>query len=181
MTRAGYVWITSLSALAIAGVSLADVAPRLVWNASASVPLGLYLLRSPEPLGLGDLVAVEPPEPLARFLAERGYIADGVPLLKHVIALPGRQVCRHGRAVTVDGQPVGEARERDRMGRDLPVWQGCRIIGEGEIFLMNPSVEDSLDGRYFGPTPRTSVIGQAIPIWTEPDPGSRGAARAAAP
>ncbi|MFD1488245.1 S26 family signal peptidase [Ancylobacter vacuolatus] len=34
------------------------------------------------------------------------------------------------------------------MGRDRPVWQGCRRIAPGHLFLMNPDVGDSLDGRY---------------------------------
>jgi hypothetical protein len=31
---------------------------------------------------------------------------------------------------------MGAARERDNHGRALPVWQGCRVIGEGVVFLM---------------------------------------------
>ena len=59
------------------------------------------------------------------------------------------------------------ALERDRMGRDLPVWQGCRIIRDGELFLMNWDIRDSLDGRYFGPVLASSVIGRALPLWTD--------------
>ena len=40
----------------------------------------------------------------------------------------------------------------------MPVWQGCRRIGDDELFLMNFDVPDSVDGRYFGPFPRGSVI-----------------------
>jgi len=49
--------------------------------------------------------------------------------------------------------------------RPLPVWQGCRIIGEDEIFVMNWQSEDSLDGRYFGPLPASAVIGRVVPVW----------------
>jgi type IV secretory pathway protease TraF len=28
--------------------------------------------------------------------------------------------------------------------------------------------EDSLDGRYFGLVPNSSVIGKALPVWTSP-------------
>ena len=40
-------------------------------------------------------------------------------------------------------------------------------MGAGELFAMNPQSPDSLDGRYFGVIPRSSVVGQAIPVWTE--------------
>ena len=42
---------------------------------------------------------------------------------------------------------------RDRRGRPLPVWQGCRVVGADEVFVMNWQSADSLDGRYFGPVP----------------------------
>ena len=98
---------------------------------------------------------------------EVGYVGRDVPILKHVIGLPGQRVCRDGAAITVDGRHLGEARERDSQGRDLPVWQGCRTIVEGEVFLMNPAVSDSFDGRYFGPFPTSAVIGRASPLFTD--------------
>jgi len=87
-------------------------------------------------------------------------------MLKRVLALPGQTVCRKALAVVVDGIESGQARERDGRGRPLPVWQGCRVIGEGELFVMNWQSADSLDSRYFGPIPTSSVVGQAIPVWT---------------
>ena len=32
---------------------------------------------------------------------------------------------------------------------------------------MNPQSADSLDGGYFGPLPAASIVGRAIPVWTE--------------
>jgi type IV secretory pathway protease TraF len=79
-----------------------------------------------------------------------------VPLLKRVAAQTGQRVRRTGLAITVDGVPMGDALDRDRRGRSLPVWQGYRLVAAGELFLMNWHVRDSLDGRYFGrfPPPR---------------------------
>ena len=110
---------------------------------------------------------MRPPETLARFLADGGYLPRGLPLLKHVAALAGQSVCRVGLTVTVDDVAVGEARDRDSRGRSLPIWQGCRVIGQGEVFLMNRQSALSLDGRYFGPLPAASIVGRAIPLWTE--------------
>jgi type IV secretory pathway protease TraF len=87
--------------------------------------------------------------------------------LKRVAAVPGQRVCRTGLAITVDGVPMGDALDRDRRGRPLPVWQGCRSVATGDLFLMNPDVRDSLDGRYFGPIPARGVIGRAIPLYTD--------------
>lgn len=144
--------------------------PVLIWNASASVAIGLYQMQPEDHLAVMDLVVVTPPEPVARFLAERKYLPRGVPLLKRVLALPGQTVCRIRLSVTVDGVVMATARERDHRGRPLPVWQGCRTIAEGEVFLMNWQSADSLDGRYFGPLPTASILGRAIPIWTFAEP-----------
>jgi type IV secretory pathway protease TraF len=70
----------------------------------------------------------------------------GVPLLKRVLALPGQTVCRNYLAVMIDGVVMSFARERDHRGRPLPVWQGCQLIAEGQVFLMNLQSADSLDG-----------------------------------
>jgi type IV secretory pathway protease TraF len=53
-------------------------------------------------------------------------------------------------------------RERDRRGRRLSDWQGCRVLADGDVFLMN-SHPGSLDGRYFGLLPISSVLGLAEP------------------
>ena len=172
MSRARYVMATA-AALAIMLASGVPTAPRLVWNASASVPIGFYTIAPADRIEVPDLVAVLPPEPVADFMVHRGYIARDVPLLKHVVGLPGQRVCRDGHAITVDAVPLGEARDRDSQGRDLPVWQGCRIIAEGEVFLMNLDVSDSLDGRYFGPLPASTVIGRATPLFTDEDGDGR--------
>ncbi|WP_413874631.1 S26 family signal peptidase [Albidovulum sp.] len=173
MTRFRYVMVTVAATLGIAIAGFVPTAPRLLWNASASVPIGFYTVAPADRIEILDLVAVMPPEPFASFMVERGYIARDVPLLKRVLGLPGQRVCRAGRAITVDGVPLGEARDRDSHGRDLPVWQGCRTIAEGEAFLMNPDVGDSLDGRYFGPFPASEMIGHAIPLFTDEDGDGR--------
>jgi conjugative transfer signal peptidase TraF len=151
----------------IAAPLVTGPAPRFIWNASPSVPIGLYALAPAGLLEVGDLVAVLPPDDLATFLAARGYLPRGVPLLKRVLALPGAEVCRHGATVIAYDHAYGEAQPRDRLGRDLPQWQGCRVIASGEIFLMNWDAADSLDGRYFGPLPRTSITARVTPIWTD--------------
>jgi len=173
MTRFGYVMVTYVATIGVAVASLVSLPLRLVWNASASVPIGFYLIDPPRDVRVGDLVAVMPPKPLADFIVERGYIGRNVPLLKHVAALPGQQVCRTGNAITVDDVRFGDALDRDRRGRPLPVWQGCRKVADGDIFLMNVSVADSLDGRYFGPIAANAVIGQATPLYTDEDGDGR--------
>lgn len=169
MSRRGILAVTLLAVIGIAATSVADMPTKLVWNATASAPVGFYTIKPADRIEVPELVAVKPPEPLAGFMVERGYVGRGVPLLKRVVGLPGQWVCRTGRAVTVDGVEMGDALDRDRIGRALPIWQGCRVITDGQLFLMNFDVRDSLDGRYFGPIPASAVIGRALPLWTDED------------
>jgi conjugative transfer signal peptidase TraF len=141
-------------------------AQRYVWNVSESVPIGLYRLHPIGRLAVTQLVAVQPPEPLATFLQDRRYLPRGIPLLKRVLALPGQTVCRDQLAITVDKIEMGTAREHDSGGRPLPIWQGCYVIADGEVFLMNWQSADSFDGRYFGALPTSAIIGTAEPLWT---------------
>jgi conjugative transfer signal peptidase TraF len=167
MTRFGMVMTTYFATLAVGLSSFLHPTPKLIWNASASVPIGLYAVRPARVLHVAELVVVVPPEPLASFLADGGYLPKGVPLLKRILALPGQTVCRTDRTITVDGIAMGGALERDRRGRPLPVWQGCLAVSAGEVFLMNWQSEDSLDGRYFGSLSATAIVGRAEPLWTD--------------
>lgn len=156
--------IAQIAVTAVALTAMADMPTRLVWNNTESVPTGLYAVNEDNRLRSGMLVAVMPPEPLASWLVDGGYLGRNAPLLKHVEALPGQRVCRDGERVTVDGRLRAIARDTDRRGRALPHWSGCSIVAEGQLFLLNADHDGSLDGRYFGPLPRSSVIGRATPL-----------------
>ena len=158
--------LTTFTAVALVLSTMGEATPAYIWNASKSVPIGLYQLRPVGRLAVTELVAVRPPEPLATFLDLNGYLPIGVPMLKRVLALPGQTVCRKGLTISVDGIDMGDALPRDSHGRPLPVWRGCHAVEPGELFLMNWQSEESLDGRYFGFVPNSSVIGKALPVWT---------------
>ena len=161
---------TLFTAIVATGLLLSTVGettPYYIWNASSSVPIGLYRVQATTRLAVTELVAVQPPDLLAAFLDLNGYLPIGVPMLKRVLALPGQTVCRNGLQIAVDGIDVGEARERDGRNRPLPVWHGCRVIADRDVFVMNWQSADSLDSRYFGPLPASAVIGRAVPVWTD--------------
>lgn len=158
--------IVAASAIALMVLPSVVGAPRLLlWNNSASVPIGLYRVLPPRVLQVGDVVVVTPPEPLAATLATRGSLPTGVPLIKPITALDGQIICRQGLRITIDGAVVGMALAHDHRGRPLPAWTGCRTLGPSDVFLMNPTEPDSFDGRYFGALPVSSVIGRAAPLW----------------
>ena len=167
MTRPRRLLVLGLEASAIVAlVGAADMQPRLLWNATASAPIGLYAVqRDPRPK-VGELVVVRPDPTLARWMVERRYIGRDVPLVKRVAAVAGACVCRSGVQISIDEQAAATALTRDHLGRGLPIWSGCRALGAGQLFLLN-AAPASLDGRYFGPTPITAAIGRAVPLWLQ--------------
>ena len=141
---------------------------RLVWNATASVPVGLYRIVPGSGFHRGELVAVRPAPALARFMAARRYVEANALLVKPIAAIAGQQVCRAGSSVTINGAPVATALAADHLHRPLPVWTGCVRLRSGTVFLLVPNVPASFDGRYFGPVATTAIVGRALPIWTQP-------------
>jgi conjugative transfer signal peptidase TraF len=137
-----------------------------VWNASASAPIGLYHVTHRRALSRGGLVLAIPAPSLAAFADARGYLPRGVPLVKRIAAVAGDAVCAHGNAVFIDGRFAAARRAADGKGRPLPAWSQCRTQRSGEIFLQMPNARASFDGRYFGPTSASQVVGLLDPIWT---------------
>ena len=167
MTQARRIFLLSGMALALVGASTAvPTDPVLLWNPSPSVPVGFYIVTPIDTLEVGALVAVRPLGALETWLVNNRYLGRDTPLLKRIVALPGAEVCREGSTIQIDGEAVAEARVRNRLGRPLPVWTGCRVLADGEVFFLNAREPASLDGRYFGPLDDEVIIGRATPLWT---------------
>lgn len=139
--------------------------PRLVWNASASAPVGLYWVSPGAPLARGDMVVAWPPAKARALAARRHYLPSNVPLVKRVAGVAGDMICAVEREVTVNGRLIAVRRVVDAVGRDLPAWQGCVRLAPNMVFLLMTDAPNSFDGRYFGPTRAQDVIGKATPLW----------------
>ena len=138
---------------------------RLVWNASASAPIGLYWRVDGRPAP-GDLVLAWAPLWARRVAAERQYLPSAVPLVKRVVAVDGDTVCAMGDAIDINGETVAHRLAFDRMRRPMPRWTGCQTLGPGEVFLLMGDVPDSFDGRYFGISDGHDINGLLVPLWT---------------
>ena len=140
--------------------------PRLIWNASASAPIGLYWANPSGAIRRGDLVLATPPDAAQRLAAERGYLPVGVPLVKRVAAITGDLVCVDGGEVRLAGHRVARTLAADREDRLLRSWDECRSLRDGEVFLLMAEVPASFDSRYFGPIEASQIIGRLVPLWT---------------
>lgn len=152
-------------------VSVWKPATLLVWNASASAPIGLYRVIAVGPVRTGDMVIAWTPEPARSLAAERRYLPRNVPLVKRVAATAGAHVCAVGKTISINGGPAVVRLKRDAAGRRMPWWNGCRRLHAREYLLLMDSPR-SFDGRYFGVTRGSDLVGRAELLWAKPATGS---------
>lgn len=170
--RRRIVLLLTAAGAALGALSLLPTKPRLVWNHTASIPLGLYWISDDTP-SRGDVVVVTPPPPVAHALQDAGVLRASHLLLKPLAAEAGDEVCRTGTRVTINGRLVASARTTARDGRALPAWSGCQVLGATDIFLI-ANHPGSFDSRYFGPLGADQIRGVAHPlllIGAEQEPG----------
>lgn len=155
---------TGISCTLVAASALVPPSPHLVWNASNSAPIGLYHVRPIHVLQRGNMVVARLAPAAARIAASRGYLPIGVPVVKRIAAVPGDRICADEVLVSINGQAAAARLAADSRGRRLPAWHGCITLDDRHYLLLNESLR-SFDGRYFGPTDASAIVGLATPLW----------------
>jgi type IV secretory pathway protease TraF len=156
--------LTGAAAVVMLSAPVTAGSAQLVWNLSPSAPRGLYRIERGG-WTLGDRVAVEPSKDLAVHLATRGVLQNGKLLIKRVAASAGDRVCRQQLEVSINDRVVAQAKAASSNGSLLPSWQGCITLDDAQVFLLGDTAE-SYDGRYFGITSSTDVVGRAVGVVT---------------
>jgi len=159
-------WIAILTLTGLGLMALAvfyNPQDRLIWNRTVSAPVGLYWLND-DPFTPGRWVVVSARSDDAQWAQAHGFVGKDWPLLKQIMAVSGDEICRMDGEISVNEHTMGKAKDIDLRGRSLPVWSGCQLLSEDEVFLMN-SHPDSLDGRYFGATDISALDGVAELVW----------------
>jgi type IV secretory pathway protease TraF len=73
--------VLSLAAIiALVAPVMVQPAPRIILNASESVPIGWYLVSSRQPK-IGEIGVIEPSDWVLLYASERGYLPHNVRLL----------------------------------------------------------------------------------------------------
>ena len=159
------------AAIVVAGIVLISLtiaippAPRFVWNTSASAPIGLYQIESGMMAEAGDMAVAWVPGTWRTLAAKRRYIPANVPLVKHVAATAGDEVCALRQDIFINGQWAAQRSAADASGRPIPWWRGCTTLRGTQIFLLMADREASFDGRYFGVSEGDLVVGKARLLW----------------
>lgn len=109
----------------------------------------VYRFSSPE---RGDIVVFTSPD------------ADGIDLIKRVVAVGGQTVELREGTVYVDGQALDEPYVNDEIPDNFTSERPVRVP-QGEVWVMGDNRTNSRDSRYFGPQPVSSLLGKAFAIY----------------
>lgn len=98
------------------------------------------------------------------------YLEDGATdLVKRVIGLPGETIWSEGNTVYIDGRPLPEPWLPPHTPLGPPIRR--QVIPKGEYFVMGDNRADSYDSRYWGPIPKSLIIGKVfLLIWRHGHP-----------
>jgi conjugative transfer signal peptidase TraF len=155
--------------------ALVVVKSGLRFNATASMPMGLYRLAKSDPHALrpGSVVAVCAPPATAELGRRRRYLSAGPCshnselLLKTIVASAGDDVMVAPDALYVNGCRLPHSRPLavDRSGRPVEHWPfGHTRVPRSKIWVYADN-ERSWDSRYWGPVPVQNVIATAVPLF----------------
>ena len=164
--RAAFVLLIGTTWLLLALPFVLGSSPFLI-NRTPSVPPGIYVWTA-DRLEPGNYVAFRAEGPGFDQLVAAGFSLPDVPLLKPVVATAGDHVCHDPGAngVRVNGDRLLPILVRRARGIELPIWQGCRVLRPGEVFVYADRIPNALDSRYIGPVTGEMIIGAYIPLWT---------------
>ena len=143
-------------------------------DTDSSCPVGIYRVVQ-RPVTRGELVEACLPDAIAAYGRARGYLGLGgcpdgsEPMIKVIGATSGDRVDLSSESVWVNaaGLPQTATRLRDSRGREVSsIERGSYKTRANEVWLFGVRDARSWDSRYFGPVPRSDVVGAVEPVLT---------------
>ena len=163
MRRVQLFSVISISVGLLFAVEALNPKPRVIYNGSASAPIGWYGAQENN-IREGDYVLTWLPKKAQKLAIERAYLPPNVPLLKRVFALSGDHICVRNDTLFVNGSAVSQVQKYDSLGRELLAWNGCRDLKSHEYFLLQDH-PNSFDSRYLGPVKRDLIVTKVFPLY----------------
>lgn len=139
---------------------------RLVYNTTASMPIGLYYKTS-EPVVRKSIILAKPHKSDYILQAIKyGYISENEILLKRVIGIPGDKVRITQEGIYVNDDLIANTRifVVDTNKRPLIYKTLDKTLMNNEYIIVGDS-EKSFDSRYFGIVTSDEVISTVVPLY----------------
>ena len=117
----------------------------------------IYHFKDP---GRGDVIVFDtPPQAEARCGA-------GGTFVKRVVGLPGERIAERDGVIVINGKPLQEdyLEGEVRTSGTFPE----RRIPQGHYFMLGDNRGQSCDSRFWGPVPRSNIIGEVFAVYWPP-------------
>lgn len=137
-----------------------------VYNRTASLPVGWYLILPSQSYQLGDIVVFQAPEKAKELAIQRGWFSEGELMMKRIGALENMsyRIDENGQFY-VEKTYMGQTAIADRYNRPMPQLRGTFTVGPG-TFLPVSKNPNSFDGRYYGSVPLENIRCKVVPFLT---------------
>lgn len=103
----------------------------------------------------GDIIVFDEP-------IDPAFGANGIPLVKRVVALTGETIDLRDGAVFVNGSRVEIAEASGPTVPNLPTVAYPYTVPDGHVFVLGDNRTLSSDSRTFGPVPLRNIVGKVI-------------------
>lgn len=143
-----------------------DFCPKvLIYNHTASVPVGWYIVIPSNNYHAGDYVVFKVPHDIQSLAVNRGWMKENDTMLKIIGAVEGDtyRAEKDSKRFLINEKYIGEIFLHDKDGRSLPTHFGEFVVGRDE-FLPISYHPFSFDGRYFGCVSVKNIKYKVIPI-----------------
>lgn len=127
----------------------ASMEPTVRIGQAVIVDEGAYRAHGPAP---GDIVVITP--------ARRwGYPPTVSHIMKRVIATPGENVSSNESQVLINGTPLRASwLPTGPLGPPIT----AQNVPTGQYFVLGDNFPSTVDSRYFGPVPRSLIVGKVV-------------------
>jgi signal peptidase I len=108
------------------------------------------------PIERGDIIVFQRP-------ADEHCGGPPVPdLVKRVIGLPGERISSRGNTVLINGKPIAQPwlPKDTQLGPPIPP----TVVPSNSYYVLGDNRSDSCDSRYWGPVPRSLIVGKVVAI-----------------
>ena len=81
-------------------------------------------------------------------------------LVKRVIGLPGERISSRGNTVLINGKPLAEPwlPKGEALGQPIPP----TVVPPNSYYVLGDNRDGSCDSRYWGPVPRSLIVGKVV-------------------
>ena len=136
----------------------------IVYQETDSMPKGWYLQLPVTKIYRNQIVIFQPTKYLQHYMIKHDWIGKNMRMMKHVLALPGDNVCNKNNTLLINQHLIGKVYHHYSPHHLLLQRQFCGHLAKNQYLVISTFSPRSFDSRYFGPISRQQIQYQGIKL-----------------